>query len=136
MDNMIFPSTYERFFTLNNTTMKFLTLALLLLAGWFAPSLAAQEPPSLERLTKTLDLSDLQIEEITAIQDRFRTAVTKSRNNKSASRSSRMADMGKARASRDREIMEILSDAQRDIYIRLEDERKAEIRRRHRPSRN
>lgn len=110
-------------------------ILMLLLVGWCTAFLAAQEKaPTIVQLTEALDLTEQQVEALTEIRADYKASVTKVRTDKRNSRAHHLADMGRARANRDRAIFELLTDAQRDTYLELEEVRKAEIRRRHRPS--
>lgn len=88
---------------------------------------------NVEQLAETLELNDDQAEALQDIQDTYLAAYKKVRKSNKKNKEHALADLGMARANRERAILDLLSDAQKDQYLDIREEEKAKMRRRHRP---
>lgn len=90
---------------------------------------------NVEQLAETLELNDDQAEALQDIQDTYLAAYKKVRKSKKKNKENALADLGMARANRERAIFDLLTDAQKDQYLDIREQEKANMRRRHRPGR-
>jgi len=88
---------------------------------------------NVDQLVEKLELNDDQAEALQDIQDSYLKAYKKVRKSNKKSKENALADLGLARATRERAILDLLSDTQKDEYLDLQEEEKAKMRRRHRP---
>jgi len=88
---------------------------------------------NVEQLAERLELNDDQAEALQDIQDTYLATYKKVRKSNKKNKEHALADLGMARANRERAILDLLTDAQKDQYLEIREEEKAKMRRRHRP---